>query len=117
IVTDSWFGGLDRPVDHRVDARFVPLGQTYRAQLAKVYAHAWEEGARNLDSGAGPGAAIDGVARSWDAGRLDLFETAVTPEFSKVVPEGKSEKDLSSDDRARLAAAWRGFARGLGGGR
>lgn len=101
----------------RVDARFVTLGRSYRNELAKVYARAWEEGAKNLEAGAGPAAALDGVAKAWEVGRLDLFETVVTPEFSRIVPEGKPEKELTREERARLAAAWRGFAEGLGGNR
>lgn len=105
------------PPDHRVDAHFITIGQTYRTELGKVYAWAWEDGAKHLESGAGPGAAIDGVAKSWDAGRVNLFESLVTPELARIVPEGKADKDITPDDRSRLAAAWRGFAKGLGGGR
>lgn len=105
------------PLDHRVDAHFISIGQTYRTELGKVYARAWEDGARNLESGAGAAAAIDGVAKSWDAGRVSLFESLVTPELVKIVPEGKADKDITAEDRSRLAAAWRGFAKGLGGHR
>jgi hypothetical protein len=113
--------GVQAWINHRVpdspDATFVTIGQAYKTELAKVYAHAWEEGAKSLDAGAAPGAALDGVAKSWDGGRVDLFEKVVTPEFSKVVPEGRPDKELTAADRAKLAAAWRGFAKGLGGGK
>ncbi len=98
-------------------ARFVPIGRAYRAELARVYARSWEDGAKLLDAGQAPEAALDTVAKAWDAGRVKLFERLVTPELARVVPEGKSAKDVTTEDRAALAAAWRGFAKGLEGGR
>jgi hypothetical protein len=115
ITAEWWF--YERPDAGPVDRRFVTIGRSYRNELAVVYAHAWDEGAKHLESGAGPDAALDSVAKAWDSGRVALFEQTLTPELSRIVPEGTATKDLSTVDRARLAAAWRGLARGLSAGR
>jgi hypothetical protein len=115
ILAESWFG--DPRPEAAVDRRFVAIGRSYRAELAGVYARAWEEGARVLDAGQAPEAALEAVAKAWDSGRVAAFERVVTPELARVVAEGKPAKDVTAEDRAKLAAAWRGFAQGLGGGR
>jgi hypothetical protein len=97
-----------------VDARFIPLGQAYLPELGGVYAAAWNQGAKGLDAGEPAATALQDVARAWDAGRIQLFDRLVGPEFSKVLPEGQSETDPSAPgQKAALARAWRGFAAGL----
>ncbi len=110
-------GRWDQPGGEAAAARLATVGRAYRLELGKVYADAWLAGARRLDDGQGPAAALEAVAKAWDAGRVALFERQVTPELARVVPEGKADAELSPGDRARLAAAWRGFARGLRGDR
>jgi hypothetical protein len=109
---DKLGGKLPLPVVH---SAAYTAGKAYPSQLGKVYAGAWRDGAKQLDAGKGPGEAIDVVAKTWDAGRTAAFNQSVTPEFAKVVPEGKADKDLTADDRAKLAKVWREFADGLEG--
>src|SRR5262249_27491449 len=99
--------------DGAFDPRFVPIGQKYVPGLGKDYAEGWEDGAKILDAGQPIGTALDTVAKSWEANRTGHFRAMITPEFSKVVAEQKPEKDVTPEDRASLAKAWRGFAKGL----
>ena len=96
------------------DSSFVAVGKGYARQLAQSYSQSWEEGAKALDSGQDVAAALKAVTDSWQSKRQDLFEKAVTPNLSKIVPEAKAAADLTATDRAALARAFRGLARGLG---
>jgi hypothetical protein len=96
-----------------LDVRFIPLGKTYLPELGRVYAAAWNEGARALESGQPVAAALKSVDQSWDSGRVQLFDRLVTPEFSKIVPENQPEGEAKPADLAALTRAWRGFALGL----
>lgn len=113
IIFVAWRGGDPTPPAPTPPADFIALGREYQADLAKVYAGAWDEGAHLLEAGQQPKAALSTVASSWDTGRTQLFEAKVSPVFAKIVPEGT--KDVSAVDLARLAQAWHGFARGLRG--
>ena len=57
-----------------LDVRFIPLGKTYLPELGRVYAAAWNEGARALESGQPVAAALKSVDQSWDSGRVQLFD-------------------------------------------
>jgi hypothetical protein len=96
-----------------VDKRFVPIGKAYLPELGRVYADAWIEGATLLENGQSIASALNSVSKSWNEGRVGLFDRMVTPEFSKVVPEGEDEAESNADERIALARAWRGFALGL----
>lgn len=96
-----------------VDGRFVTLGRAYLPQLAQAYARAWNGGANALDSGQPISAALDSVGKNWTSSRTALFDKVVAPELSKIVPESVSDSDITPQERAALAAAWRGFAVGL----
>lgn len=113
LAVTALMGHWDRPRDDPSAGRLVAVGRAYRVELGKVYGDAWLEGAKRLDDGQGPAAALESVAKAWDSGRVALFERLVTPELARVVPEGKPDADVSPTDRAKLAAAWRGFAKGL----
>jgi hypothetical protein len=80
-----------------------------------MYASAWYEGARKLEEGRTVEDAIAEVARSWEAGRVDLFDRLVTPEFAAIVPQGASHPPRLEGvtDRRAMARAWRAFAAGL----
>ncbi len=106
-----------RELDRHASPAYASVGRRYCVELGKVYAHAYNAGADNLDSGADPSAAIDGVAKSLDAGRVSAYEQIVTPEFAKALPEGKSGKDVTPTERRALAQAWREFAKGMEGGK
>jgi hypothetical protein len=96
-----------------IDARFVPLGQVYLPELGRLYAAAWTEGAKALEAGQQVDVALKRVSQAWDSGRVVLFDRLVTPQFSKVLPEGRAEAESKAADKMALARAWRGFARGL----
>jgi hypothetical protein len=115
LALHGWLGGDgSRPSPPPVlDVRFIPLGQTYLPELGRVYAGAWNEGAKALESGQSVASALKSVGQSWDSGRVQLFDRLITPEFSKIVPEGQAESESTPAGRLALARAWRGFAAGL----
>jgi hypothetical protein len=89
------------------------IGKAYAAGLGDAYAGAWLEGAAALESGKAIPDALGVVAGSWQAGRVALFDRTAAPAFSKIVPENTADSDVSSREKAALAAAWRSFAAGL----
>jgi len=93
--------------------RLSAIGRTYPRELGAAYAGAWLKGAESLDAGRAVPESLDVVAREWTAGRTALFDREVAAEFSKIVPEGKPEGEISAADKAALAALWRAFAAGL----
>jgi hypothetical protein len=95
------------------DPHFVSIGQSYITALGKSYASAWDEGAKGLDTGQDLSAALDAVAKAWSTNRTQLFDQMVTPEFGKLIPEMTKDADVTPQERAAMAAAWRGFALGL----
>lgn len=92
---------------------FVAVGRTYLPQLGRAYAGAWEDGAKTLDSGQSVHASLDVVARSWSSNRGALFDRSLAPLFASIVPESTADADVTPAQRAAMAAAWRGLARGL----
>ena len=95
------------------DPHFVHIGQAYIAALGKTYASAWDEGAMGLDTGQNVSTALEAVAKAWSTNRTQLFDQMVTPEFGKLIPETAKDADVTPQERAAMAAAWRGFALGL----
>jgi hypothetical protein len=107
-----WLGGGSGTVP-QVDPRFVSIGRSYVPELGKAYSAAWDEGVKALESGESIGAALKVVGQSWEQGRTRLFDRLVTPELSKVVPDGKAEAEVNDADRKAVAGTWRGLAKGL----
>ena len=85
--------------------RFIPLGKTYLPALSRVYAAAWNEGAKALESGQPVTASLKSVGQSWDSGQVQLFDRLVTPEFSKFVAENQPEAEAKTTDLAALDRA------------
>jgi hypothetical protein len=96
-----------------LDGRFIPLGQNYLPELGRLYGKAWVEGAKRLESGQSVPAALTTVRTLWDAGRVQLFDRMVTPEFARIVAENRDSSQYTFAERAALAKAWLGFAAGL----
>jgi len=88
-------------------------GPAYLPQLGKAYAAAWDQGAKGLDSGPGISAALDTVAQTWTVNRTEIYDKLLTPELAKIVPESVKDSEVTSAERAAMAAPWRGFALGL----
>lgn len=96
-----------------VDPAFVALGKRYRGELAAAYATAWLGGAAALQAGQSFSAALATVGKSWDSGRSVVFDRVATPEFGKIIPPGTADSDITPAQKAKMEAAWRGFAAGL----
>ncbi len=96
------------------DPRFVALGKAYLPQLGKAYATAWAEGANQLDAGKGITAALDAVSKTWSTNRTQLYDQMFTHEFTRIVAESVKDADVTPEERAAMAAAWRGLSLGLG---
>ena len=114
IGVTVWLGAFDAPPGPATDPHFVKAGRAYLPELGKAYAAAWEEGARCLDAGQPLTAAITAVGKAWDANRVQLFDRLASPEFIRIIPESSKDADVTPQQRAAMAAAWRGFASGLG---
>jgi hypothetical protein len=95
------------------DPHFFRLGRAYLPELGKAYATAWEDGAKGLETGQNLSDALNAVTKAWGTNRTQLFDRMATPEFLKLVPESKKDADVTPQERAAMAAAWRGFALGL----
>ena len=95
------------------DPHFVHLGRTYLPELGKAYAAAWDEGAKGLEADQNLSQGLDAVAKTWGTNRTQVFDQLATPEFRKVIAETKKDADVTPQERAAMAAAWRGFAIGL----
>lgn len=103
------------PTPGDFDPRFVSVGKAYLHDLGSAYAPAWEDGAKILDAGQSIGMALDATAKAWEVNRKAAFNKRITPELSKVVEQSKDDKDVTPEDRAALAKAYRGLAKGLSG--
>jgi hypothetical protein len=97
-----------------IDSRFVSLGRTYLPELGQAYAAAWDRGAKALDSGQSIDEALKCVGQSWDGARIELFDRLISPELSRIIPDGQPESQVTAAGRQALASAWRGLASGLG---
>ncbi|MGC8643448.1 MAG: hypothetical protein ACP5XB_26625 [Isosphaeraceae bacterium] len=96
-----------------VDKTLIPLGRNYLAALGQEYAAAWIAGAKALESGQSVSSALKSVAQSWDQGRSQLFDRLLSPEFTKIIPDGQPDASTKPADRQAMAQAWRGLAAGL----
>jgi hypothetical protein len=114
IGVSAYLGRPAGPPAPPTDPNFVRIGRAYLPGLGKAYAAAWEEGAKALDAGQPFSAALDAVGKAWNANRTQLFDRTATSEFAKILPESQKDADVTPQQRAAMAAAWRGFAAGLG---
>ena len=77
LHTWLWGDGSKPAPPPVLDVRFIPLGKTYLPELSRVYAAAWNEGAKALKSGHPVTAALKSVDQSWDSGQVQLFDRLV----------------------------------------
>jgi hypothetical protein len=117
LAVSAWFRIPNKPAPNPGpphDPRFITLGKAFLPQLGKAYAAAWEEGAKQLEAGQSVTAALDTVSKTWSSNRTQLYDHVITPKFSRIVAESIKDTDVTSAERAALAAAWRGLSLGLG---
>jgi len=96
------------------NAEFVAIGRSYLPQLGQAYSAAWEEGAKQLEASGGVAASLDAVSKNWSLNRTQLYDRVLTPAFAKILPESVNDADVTPQERAAMAAAWRGLSLGLG---
>ncbi len=123
VGAGATFGGLylayylktrvPAPTPPPYDARFVVIGKAYVGELSASYAAAWDQGVHALESGQSISDAIEVVAKAWTANRTALYDKALTPAFSKIVPQSVKDGDVTSAERSALIQAWRGLSMGL----
>lgn len=91
------------------------LGRAYAPEVISTLSDAWNAAADTLAQGKTVAEAQATLQQTWQAGRAKAFAATVAPAFAAALPEGAEPKDDAQ--RARVAALWRAFARGLKGGR
>lgn len=96
-----------------VDPAFVKLGQTIAKTLAPNYGSAWGAYANEIDAGKPLSEAFKAQIAAWKASRDAVFTQHLTPEFSKILPEGTTDDKVTPAQRAAMSAAGRGLQKGL----
>lgn len=112
-IGSAWTYYHVQPTTASPTADLKAAGKAYPRALAVHYAEAWRKGADRLEAGESVPKALAVVAESWTGGRTTLFDKVLAPAFVAVVPEGRPDEEVSSEQKARLAALWRSFAAGL----
>lgn len=97
-----------------VDKALVPIGRAYAGVILGSYATAWQTAAGDVDAGKPVADALAAVKASWEADRTKQYQATVSPAFAAIVPEATPDESITPAQRAALAAAFRGFAQGLG---
>lgn len=96
-----------------IDPAFETLGTAYRTALGPAYAASFEAGAKALESGQTFTAALGTIAKDWDAARVQLFTTNLSPKFGAIIPETTPDASVTPEQRAAMVRAWRSLAAGL----
>lgn len=108
-----YFGGLwPHPAPATTD--FVKLGAEYGKQLGPSYAPAWKAYAADLRAGKSLGDAVKNTNGVWKDNREAIYQKFIAPELSKIVPDGTPDEQVTPAQRAAMAAAADGLAKGLG---
>jgi len=111
-----WLGGFvgGRPdLSPPVDASFVPIARAYSEVVLDSYASAWAAAADEVAAGQPVAEALLRIRPNWDAARTPEYKAKVSPAFNAIVPEGTPDAEITPIQRAALAAAFRGFAKGV----
>lgn len=101
------------PVVKPTDPAFVSIGRQYADALTTSYATIWDQAADDLDSGKSLSEAMGNLGKSWNASRTQMFDQALTPAFTKIIPESTPDANITAVQRQGMAKAWRGLAQGL----
>lgn len=116
LAAGLWIGGfqLGRPdLSAPADPAFVPIARAYSAVILDSYAAAWTVAADQVTAGKPVVEALAGVRPAWEAARTPEYKAKVAPMFAAIVPENALDSEITVTQRAALAAAFRGFAKGL----
>jgi hypothetical protein len=97
------------------DPAFVPIGRQLAAKFGADYASAVEDGCKLLDSGQTRTMANETIAKAFSTNRQASFDAVATNALAGLVPASKTDKDITADDRAKIARAYRGLAKGASG--
>lgn len=88
-------------------------GRTQAAAILSSYASAWSTAADEVADGSAVAEALAGIRSRWEADRTAAFEANASPVFDSIVPEGTPPAEITPEQRARLADAFRAFGRGV----
>jgi hypothetical protein len=90
------------------------LGRAYAPRFLASYGDAWLAAARALEEGKTVAEAQQALQETWRHARTKAFGDHVAPGFAAVLGEGTEPG--TPEQRARVVAFWRSFARGLTAG-
>lgn len=116
LVAMFWLSGFgrDRPdFQPPVDTSFVPIARAYSGVILDSYASAWSTAAEEVAAGQPVAEVLARIRPNWETARTPDYKAKVSPAFAAIVPEGTPHEQVTPAQRAALAAAFRGFAKGL----
>jgi len=88
---------------------FGKMGYDYGKAIATTYAETFEESASMLAAGLPKSTVNSDFDKRWKK-RRDAAFASVAAEFARIAPD---DREPNGDEKARLAQAWREFAKGL----
>lgn len=95
------------------DRALVPIGRAYAGIVLSTYATAWNQAADGIATGKPVADSLAALKTAWEAERAKQYQATVSPSFWAIVPENAAEASITPAQRAALAAAFRGFAKGV----
>lgn len=118
LAVGVWIGrrapDAPSPAPAAYDKALVPIGRAYAGVVLSTYATAWNQAADAVASGKPVSDSLAALRTAWEAERTKQYQAAVSPAFWAIVPENATEESITPTQRAALAAAFRGFAKGVG---
>ncbi len=88
---------------------FGRLAYSYGQAVTATYAETLDESASMLAAGVSRAAITSDFEKRWKARRDQAFK-AIAAEYAKLAPD---DREPTADEKAKLAQAWRDFARGM----
>lgn len=89
--------------------KFGRLGNEYAKVIVDTYADTFDESASMIAAGVSKTSVDKDFDQRWRNRRTAAF-ASIAKEFATIAPDGR---EPNADERARLAQAWKDFARGL----
>lgn len=106
---------LDEPTGGHLIVNGKVLGRKFASSVVATLGDGWATAADILEQGKTVADAQSALQTKWQEGRIHAFTTQISPEFTKILPEGIEPTDPAQ--RAAVVKLWRDFATGLKGGR